>query len=288
MRKHPSAATSAAKQIGSAPFLKWLGGKRRLAIRILLLLPSEGRLIEPFVGAGSVFLASEHAGLILNDSNADLMTIYTALQHEPAALIAEAKGLFSGEYLSEASFYNLREEFNNLGPGLRRAALFIYLNRHGYNGLCRYSAKGRFNTPWGKPTVTPYFPENEFWAAAARLEGATLICGDFEAAFAQVRSGDAVFCDPPYLSLEGKDSFTKYDGHGFGIKDHERLASLAREACARGATVAICNHGTAQARNLYVGSEITACLVARSISASTAQRTPASEIIAVFRPASQG
>ena len=102
MRKHPSAATSAAKQIGSAPFLKWLGGKRRLATRILSLLPSEGRLIEPFVGAGSVFLASEHAGLILNDSNADLMTIYTALQvaicnHDTL----QARCLYAGSEITE-------------------------------------------------------------------------------------------------------------------------------------------------------------------------------------------
>jgi len=284
MQTHPRADASAAIQIGSNPFLKWLGGKRRLAARILSLLPSEGRLIEPFVGAGSVFLASEHAELVLNDSNADLMTIYTALQHEPAAFIAEAKGLFSGEYLSQASFYNLREEFNNLSPGLRRAALFIYLNRHGFNGLCRYSAKGRFNTPWGKPTTTPYFPESELWAAAARLERATLYCGDFAAAFAQVRSGDAVFCDPPYLSLEGKASFTKYDGHGFGLKDHERLVAFATEACARGATVAICNHDTAEARRIYAGSKITAFKVARSISASAKQRTAASELIALYRP----
>jgi len=282
MQTHPSADTSAAIQIGSNPFLKWLGGKRRLAKLILSLLPSEGRLIEPFVGAGSVFLASEHAELVLNDSNPDLMAIYTALQHEPAALIAEAKALFSGENLSQASFYNLREEFNNLGPSLRRAALFIYLNRHGFNGLCRYSLAGRYNVPWGKPTVTPHFPESELWAAAARLERATLFCGDFAAAFAQVRSGDAVFCDPPYLSLEGKASFTKYDGHGFGIQDHERLVALAREACARGATVAICNHDVAEARNLYAGREIVAIQVARSISASGTPRTPAAEIIAVY------
>src|SRR5487761_2217766 len=118
MQTHPSAVASTAKQIGSKPFLKWLGGKRRLATRILSLLPGDGRLIEPFVGAGSVFLASEHAEFVLNDSNPDLMAIYTALQRNPAAFIAEARALFSWENLSQKSFYNLREEFNNLGPGL--------------------------------------------------------------------------------------------------------------------------------------------------------------------------
>ena len=251
--------------------MKWLGGKRRLANRILSLLPSEGRLVEPFVGAGSVFLVSEHEGAVLNDSNPDLMAIYTALQHDPAALITDARALFSGAYLSLEAYLGLREEFNALAPGLRRAALFVYLNRHGFNGLCRYSLTGRYNVPWGKPSVTPYFPENELWAAAARLERDTLYCGDFAAAFAQVRSGDAVFCDPPYLSHEGKASFTMYDGHGIGLKDHERLVALARDASARGATVAICNHDTDEARNLYAGSEIVAIQVARSISASGAR-----------------
>jgi len=288
MQTHPSAVTSAAQQIGSKPFLKWLGGKRRLAARILSLMPSEGRLIEPFVGAGSVFLASEHTEFVLNDSNPDLMAIYTALQLDPEAFIAEARTLFSGKYLSREAYLSLREEFNALPPGFRRAVLLLYLNRHGFNGLCRYSLAGRYNVPWGKPTVTPHFPESELWAAAARLEYATLFCGDFAAAFAQVRRGDAVCCDPPYLSLEGKSSFTKYDGHGFGIQDHERLVALAREACARGATVAICNHDTLQARSLYAGSEVTPIQVARSISASGTLRTPVSEIIAVFRPVFRG
>lgn len=284
MHTHPSAATSAAIQIGSKPFLKWPGGKRRLAARILSLLPREGCLIEPFVGAGGVFLASEHADLVLNDSNPDLMAVYMALQRNPAAFIAQARALFSGEYLSREAYLRLRDEFNALTPGFRRAVLFIYLNRHGFNGLCRYSLSGRYNVPWGKPSVTPYFPESELWAAAARLSRATLSCGDFAVVMEQARCGDAVICDPPYLSLAGNASFTMYDGHGFEFKDHERLVALARDASARGATVAVCNHDTDEARNLYAGSEIVTMQVARSISASGARRTPAAEIIAVFRP----
>ena len=207
MQRHPSAAASAAIQIGSKPFLRWLGGKRRLAARILSLLPGEGRLIEPFVGAGSVFLASEHADLVLNGSNPDLMAIYTALQRDPAVFIAEARALFSEEYLSREAYLRFREEFNVLSPGFRRAVLFIYLNRHGFIGLYRYSHSGRYNVPWGKLNVTPYFSESELWAAAARLIRATLSCGDFAAAIEQARCGDAVICDPPYLSLAGKASF---------------------------------------------------------------------------------
>lgn len=190
----------------------------QIAARILSLLPGEGRLIEPFVGAGSVFLASEHADLVLNDSNPDLMAIYTALQRDPAVFIAEAGALFSEEYLSREAYLRFREEFNALSPGFRRAVLFIYLSRHGFNGLCRYSQSGRYNVPWAKPNVTPYFPESELWAAAARLSRATLMCGDFAAAMEQARCGDAVICDPPYLNLEGKVSFTMYDGHGFELK----------------------------------------------------------------------
>ena len=160
MQTHPRAGASAAKEIGSKPFLKWPGGKRRLAVRILSLLPVEGRLIEPFVGAGSVFLASGHTHLVLNDRNADLMAAYAALQSDPAAFIAEARALFSGEYLSREAYLCLREEFNGLPAGFRRAVLFVYLNRHGFNGLCRYSQSGRYNVPWGKLNATPYFPES--------------------------------------------------------------------------------------------------------------------------------
>ena len=38
------------------PFLKWAGGKFKIIDRILAALPPGGRLLEPFLGSGAVFL----------------------------------------------------------------------------------------------------------------------------------------------------------------------------------------------------------------------------------------
>ena len=55
----------------------------------------------------------------------------------------------------EALFYRHRDRFNALlsaGKGASReaAALFYFLNRTGFNGLCRFNRTGEFNVPFGR------------------------------------------------------------------------------------------------------------------------------------------
>ena len=152
------------------PFLKWAGGKQRLVARIAAWLPADRqRLIEPFVGSGALFLGTDFAGYLLADSNGDLINLYRRLQGDGDAFIAASRPLFSAVTNDAERYYALRAEFNASVDPRRRALLFLYLNRHGYNGLSRYNSRGQFNVPFGR-YKRPYFPAAQmtFFADHAR------------------------------------------------------------------------------------------------------------------------
>ena len=142
------------------PFLKWAGGKYRIIDKIISALPKKKTLIEPFVGSGAVFLNTEYENYILADTNTDLISLYLILQEHGIEFIRFTESLFSDTNNHEKVFYELRNEFNITKDVERKAAIFVYLNRHCFNGLCRYNSKGEFNVPFGRYSK-PYFPFQE-------------------------------------------------------------------------------------------------------------------------------
>jgi DNA adenine methylase len=130
-------------------FLKWAGGKYRLVDELAKRLPAGNRLIEPFVGAGSVFLNSEFDEYLLCDINQDLINLYQIVQQQPDAYIHAAKAMFVDEMNEKDAYYRVRAEFNLCNDPFIRSVYFLYMNRHGFNGLCRYNRKGGFNVPFG-------------------------------------------------------------------------------------------------------------------------------------------
>ncbi|PXV24022.1 DNA methylase, partial [Salmonella enterica subsp. enterica serovar Newport] len=133
------------------PFLKWAGGKYSMLPDLYQIIPAGMRLIEPFVGGGSVFLNSDkHACFLLADVNTDLINLYQMLAVVPDTVIRHARVMF--DRLNDAESYMvLREEFNaQVMDGPERAAAFLFLNRHCFNGLIRYNRNNQFNVGWGK------------------------------------------------------------------------------------------------------------------------------------------
>jgi DNA adenine methylase len=269
------------------PFLKWAGSKTKLVTALKPLLPvGECRFIEPFVGAGAVFLNTDYPANLLCDSNADLICLYRVLQQQGGKFVQQCAKLFTPENNREDRFYAFRAEFNQAGEAERRAALFVYLNRHCYNGLCRYNQDGQFNTPFGR-YERPYFPREELLEFAARLNSATLKVQDFRVSLSDAKDGDVVYCDPPYVPLSATANFTGYASGGFSLEDQRDLAAGSIEAARRGATVIVSNHDTPLTRRLYqAASRIVPVLVSRTISCDGENRGKAREIIAVFNAAS--
>ena len=267
----------------SKPFLKWAGGKSKLAPFIESHLPKQAskRLIEPFAGSAAVSLALDFDAYLLNDSNVDLMRLYQALQEEKQSFIDYIKSFFTPKNNQETRFYELREQFNHSQESIERSALFVYLNRHAFNGLCRYNSKGAFNVPFGR-YAAPYFPETEMQAFIAKSARFDFMCGDFQAAMFQADNDDVVYCDPPYVPLSDTASFTAYAKGGFHLDDQQRLAEIAKQVSKQSQGVLISNHDTAFTRDLYKDARLETVEVRRNIAAKGSSRQKVGELLAIY------
>lgn len=273
------------KNPNTKPPLKWAGGKQRLLNSLLPHIPSKGRLIEPFVGAGSVFLAAGDRDLVVNDANPDLIAMFRALKRDPELYIDAARPYFVDGMHSQVVYLQTRELFNKTSDLEARAVMLLYLNRFGFNGLYRVNKTGGFNTPYGHPRTIPKFPERELRQLAQRLQHAQIMCGDFQHAMALASAGDVVYCDPPYVDAsEGRASFVGYVSGGFCSAQQVQLVDETWAAVGRGATVVLSNHDTPAARSLYAGMHHHSVEVRRSIAGSVDGRGMVRELIAVASP----
>lgn len=267
------------------PILKWAGGKYSCLHQIIPLFAEGKRLIEPFLGSGSIYLNTDYSNYILADSNPDLIGLFICLKTEGETFVNACKILFCAENNNEQQYNKLRLEFNACADTRRRAALFLYLNRHGYNGLCRYNLKGGYNVPFGRHKE-PYFPESEMYYFCQKSHAAQFIHSNFRDTFTLATTGDVIYCDPPYVPLSGTANFTSYMGKQFTEQNQIDLATLAHNAAKRGINVLVSNHDTPFIRELYDGSEITSFLARRSISCKPGERKPVREVLAQFKASS--
>lgn len=263
------------------PFLKWAGGKYKIIGHIAAHLPTRACLIEPFVGSGAVFLNTDFDAYVLADTNADLINLYKKVQADGRAFARYASSLFVPENNEEEAYYARRAEFNETQDADRKAALFVYLNRHCFNGLCRYNAQGKFNVPFGRYTK-PTFPTAEVLNFHEKSKRATFHVADFRETMEKASASCVVYCDPPYAPLTPTANFSSYTEKGFGQKDQEDLAKLAAALKAKDIPVVISNHDTRFTREIYARAKITSFDVQRFISSDGKNRDKAAEILAVY------
>ncbi len=265
-------------------FLKWAGGKYSLIDKITEHLPAGNKLIEPFAGAGTVFLNTDYPKYLLNDINADLINLFNELKDKNGTLIDDMRTLFDGRYNNKESYYDLRTKFNQSTDHYERSVFFLYLNRHCYNGLCRYNSSGGFNVPFGS-YVKPYFPHAELEFFSDKAKKATFTCESYVKTFQKARKDSVIYCDPPYVPLSKTASFTTYAKEGFNLDDQAKLANLAENAAyQRGISVLISNHATTWTRKIYEqSSHIDIVSVARTISHKGGARKPVDEIFALYQ-----
>ncbi len=269
-------------------FLKWAGGKYGLVEDIQRHLPPARKLVEPFVGAGSVFLNTDYEQYLLADINPDLINLYNLLKDRPEEYISEAKRWFVAENNRKDAYLSIRAEFNNTDDVMYRSLAFLYMNRFGFNGLCRYNKKGGFNVPFGS-YKKPYFPEPELEFFAEKAKKATFVCEGYPETFRRARKGSVVYCDPPYAPLSNTANFTSYAGNGFTLDDQAALADIAEKAAAeRGIPVLISNHDTTLTRRLYHGADLSVVKVKRTISRNGSGRNKVDELLALFKTPDSG
>ncbi|EAQ2807480.1 DNA adenine methylase [Salmonella enterica] len=255
--------------------LKWAGNKTAIMSELKKHFPDGPRLVEPFAGSCAVMMATDYPHYLVADINPDLISLYSVIKNESELLITIAKGLFDKNNTAE-DYYGIRKEFNcgRHWPAEWRAAMFLYLNRHCYRGLCRYNLSGHFNVPCGN-YKNPYFPENEIRAFAEKAQRATFICASYDETLALLQAGDVVYCDPPY-----DGTFSGYHTAGFTEDDQYHLASILERRSSEGHPVIVSNSDTSLTRSLYRNFTRHRITAKRSMGVAAGESKSASEIIA--------
>jgi len=267
------------------PFLKWAGGKKQLADRIVGLLPPGIRTFyEPFVGGGAIFFALAAAGrfhrAVLNDANGELMDAYRIMRDFPEDLIKRLKAFPFDKEVFEAFRAKRPEDYDPL----LRACRTIYLNRTCFNGLFRVNKSGKFNVPWGKYKNPRIVDADNFRACSRVLNRyAALFSEDFVEVVGEASLYDAVYFDPPYLPLNSTSNFSSYTVGGFTLDDHHRLAIMFKQLAAKGVAVVVSNSDTDMTRSLYDGFEMHQVMAKRAINSKGNKRGPIAELLIVSR-----
>ncbi|EKT60821.1 adenine-specific DNA-methyltransferase [Providencia sneebia] len=263
-------------------FLKWAGGKYPIVEDIKKHLPQGDCLIEPFVGAGSVFLNTSYDSYILADINSDLINLYNTVKNQTDSFIEEVRQVFTPEFNTSEQYYLKREAFNQSTDPFIRSVLFLYLNRHCYNGLCRYNSRGEFNVPFGR-YKKPYFPKEELLWFADKAQRAIFLTQNYETTLLSAKSGMVVYCDPPYAPLSETANFTAYHTNAFSAQEQMNLAKLARHLSSdRKIPVLISNHDTPLTREWYDQATLHIVKVRRTISRNILNRNKVNELLALY------
>ena len=275
-------ARRAAPSIAS-PIIKWVGGKTKLLPELLARMPDGfGRYYEPFIGGAALFFRVAPERAVLNDFNADLIGLYTAVKRDVASVIKRLEHHRTAH--SEAHYYDTRTRWNDrelAWTSSERAATFIYLNKTCFNGLWRVNRSGAFNVPIGRYVDPPICVPDALRAAQAILARAELRHGDYRAAVADAARGDFLYFDPPYDPLTPTASFTSYTTDAFGPDQQRELAETARMLVGKGCRVMLSNSDTPFVRSLYKGFKIDRVKCSRAINSNAAKRGDVDEVIVV-------
>ena len=250
------------------PPLKWAGGKRWLVphLKPIWAAHSGRRLVEPFCGGLAVTLGLMPACALLNDLNRHLVNYYQQIKQGLLITIPMVN--------ERDLFYDYREQFNRLlkedeDQSKEAAELFYYLNRTGYNGLCRFNQKGYFNVPFGSYKKINYLSDHSVYREA--FSDWNFLSTDFEAL--PVNKDDFIYADPPY-----DVQFTQYSSKIFTWDDQIRLAHwLAKH----NGPVVLSNQATERVVDLYcsLGFNLRYFDAPRRISCN-GNRTPVKELLA--------
>jgi DNA adenine methylase len=265
----------------ASPIIKWVGGKTKLLPELLSRMPERyGRYYEPFAGGAALFFRTAPRRAVLNDSNSDLIALYTAIKTDVASVIRRLQQ--HRENHDERHYYQMRESWNEhhaQWSDAERAAAFIYLNKTCFNGLWRVNRSGAFNVPIGRYTDPPICVPDALRAAQQVLARAEIRRADYRTAVADARSGDFLYFDPPYDPVAPTANFTSYTTSVFGPDEQKQLADTARSLVAKGCRVMLSNSDTPFIRSLYKGFRVDVVKCSRAINSNASKRGEVDEVV---------
>lgn len=271
-----------------SPFVKWAGGKKQLLERLREHAPKEfGTYYEPFIGGGAFLLDFQPEKAVINDVNEQLLNVYVQLKNNAEAVIEaiaryDAVECDTDYYMAVRELYNRKIAMHELDADC--AALMIWINKHCFNGLYRVNSKGLFNVPYNNKRNGVSVDADNLRTIGMYLREFQVIIrqGDFELACEDVKPGDFVYFDSPYIPVSETANFTDYTKDGFLFEDHKRLAELFRRLDSAGAYLMLSNHNVPLVYELYQGFKIEEVDVRRNINRDASKRVGKEVIITNF------
>lgn len=252
------------------PFLKWAGGKRQLLPVIERLIPQFKRYYEPFLGGGAVLLHLKPEVAVVNDINPFLVNAWKQVRDDLKGLVEILEYLDKKE-CNEFTYAFLKDEFNDRiednSFGTESAALFIWVNKHCFNGLYRVNRHGMFNVPWNRKTKCTTFSYENLKEISEYLRNSDVefLNGDYEDALAGAGEGDFAFIDPPYVPASATAGFTSYAKGKFDSEEHLRVSLAYARLAERNVKALLTNNDVPMARDLYRDFNIVSVDALRSI-----------------------
>lgn len=266
------------------------------------------RIVEPFSGTGVVSINHPYRSKWSNDRCPAIYTFNRWLLRDPDALIGEAEFLWAtvGEQgqgtegddekeIARSGYLGARRTYNEAFQAgavdsAASAAMTLFLNRFGFNGLYRVNLSGEYNVPYGWPAKKPSLLKERIMAChrALALGNTTVTSWDFVDVFVDPLGNqnfgehDVVFCDPPYLGVSDTSNFTAYS-NAWSDDKHVILDLLARDAARNGAAVVITASDTPASVAAYRNARVyTSYGVNRQISAKLSGRGKIDELMFVY------
>jgi len=263
--------------------LKWAGGKRQLLHEIIKYIPTRGMktYYEPFLGGGAVLLHLQPKKAVVNDTNKELINVYTVIRDGVEELINDLKKHKN----EEKYFYEIREMDRTgeteLMSDVEKASRIIFLNKTCFNGLFRVNSKNQFNAPFGKYKNPNIVNEVILRAVSNYLNQnkVKLLNLDFEESLKGIRKESFVYFDPPYYPISDSSSFTGYTLNGFDDDDQIRLKKTCDKLTEKGVKFLLSNSSAPFIIELYKDYKIEIVSANRSINSVGDSRGEIEEVL---------
>ena len=221
----------------------------------------------------------------LNDLNEKLINTYIDVRDNQLELIEKLKKLesdYNGSPEKKIFFLDKRDEFNSSKKSIQKSALFIFLNKTGFNGMYRENSKGEYNIPFGQMKNPLICNENLLKNISKLLNDKKVVFSSKSFEKVVVDEKDAFYyLDPPYRPISKTSSFTDYTKSSFNDETQLALKEYCDKIEEKGSFFMQSNSYSEDGffQNLYQNRKINNLKVTRTISADGTKRNKASEIL---------
>lgn len=262
------------------PFLKWVGGKRKLLPELEKRIFNDYlTYYELFMGGAALFWHLKPQKAVLTDINSELVNTYRCIQRDVENLIVDLqKHYYDREYYYQIRNCDRTSKYATW-TDIQRASRFIFLNKTCFNGLYRVNSKGQYNVPFGKYKNPKIVDADNLRACSQALQNTEIICGSFLDLESRITPQDFVYLDPPYIPLNATSNFTNYSSQGFDTKMQIELRNFCNRLDRQGVRFMLSNSSAPLIFDLYSDFKIELVDMARSINSKGDKRGKIEEVL---------